>query len=47
MLRKRHRDNKKELIKMEEEARKPKNFALKMVDKLSDTDLEKARKVKF
>jgi hypothetical protein len=38
MLRKRHRDNKERVNKEEEEAKRPKNFGLKMVEEVEEKD---------
>jgi hypothetical protein len=45
-LRKRNREKKNENLKLEEEAKKPVNFGLKMVEDLSHEDRERVRKIR-
>ncbi len=46
LLRKRNREQRREDLKQEEEAKKPVNFALKMVDSLGEEDRERIRRVR-
>ncbi len=46
LLRKKNREKKHEELKLEEEAKKPVNFGLKMVEELSHEDRERVRKIR-
>ena len=46
MLRKRHRDNKERVNKEEEEAKRPKNFGLKMVEEVEEKDKKEIQRAK-